>query len=205
MPSHHRAVQITLTEAETLADLYGIGYDLDESTRLCMKAVALCKEEPVDYRLVEAVVTAALVRYFRCLSTGVRLGIKVADLVSLTQEDQEIHQYLKNLRDKYVVHSVNPFENSYVIAMATERDGEQLPITSLSPGNHRVLLSGETASTLLGLVRKVRDINDAKIAIERDRVLEILQSRPLEEIHRGELYTPKPILASQVGRSRRGK
>jgi hypothetical protein len=205
MSSHHRAVQITLPEAGTLADLYGVRYDLDESARLCMKALKLCKEKPDDYRLVDAVVAAALVRYFRCLSTGVRLGIQASDLASLSQEDQETQQYLKDLRDKYVVHSVNPFENSYVTASVTERDGELLPITSLNPGNHRVLLSGETASMLLAIVRKVRDINDAKISIERDRLLKIVQALPVEEIHRGDLYTPKPILASQVGRSRRGK
>lgn len=170
-----------------------------------MMALALSKEKPVDYRLVEAVVTAALVRYFRCLSTGVRLGIQASDLASLSEEDRQAQQYLKDLRDKHVAHSVNPFENSYVTAMATERDGELLPITSLNPGNHRVLLSGDTASMLLAIVRKVRDINDAKIAIERDRLLKIVQSLPIEEVHRGDLYTPKPILPSQVGKSRREK
>lgn len=205
MPSHHRAVQITLPGAETLADLFGIAYDLDESVQLCNKAVELSSETPTDYRLVEAVVTAALVRYFRCQSTGVRLGIQSSDLASLSEDDLRIHQYLKDLRDKYVAHSVNPFENSYVTATATEKDGELLPITSLNPGNHRVMLSAETARMILGVVRKVRDINDAKISEEKQRVLAIVQSRPLEEIHGGDLYQPQPIQASHVGRSRRGK
>lgn len=205
MPSRHRAVQITLPEAETLADLFGIEYDLDESVQLCKKAQAICREAPVDYQLVEAVVTAALVRYFRCLSTGVRLGIQSSDLASLSEEDLKTHQYLKDLRDKYVVHSVNPFENSYVTATATDKDGELLPITSISSGNHRILLSGETATMLLGIVRKVRDINDAKISEEKKKVLKIVQSRPLEEIHSGDLYHPQPIQASHVGKSRRRK
>ena len=203
MPSHSRAVQITIPEAEALADLFGIEYDLDESAMLCGKAIDLCQESPVDYQLVEAVVTAALVRYFRCLASGVRLGIQADDLLGLSEEEMGSHRYLKDLRDKYVVHSVNPFEFSYVTVTATERDGEILPITSISSGNHRIILTRETAEMLRTVVRKVRDIVGEKILVEKERVLQVVQTLPLEEVHAGDLYSPKPILASQVGKARK--
>lgn len=205
MSSRHRAVQITIPEAETLADLFGIEYDLDESAQLCGKALELCQESPIDYRLVEAVVTAALVRYFRCLGTSVRLGIQADDLVGLNHEEMKSHRYLKDLRDKYVVHSVNPFEHSYVTVTATDRDGEILPITSISSGNHRIILTRETAEMLRAVVRRVRDIIGVKILAEKERVLKVIQALPLEEVHAGDLYSPKPILASQVGKSRKRK
>jgi hypothetical protein len=205
MISHSRAVQITLPEAETLADLYGIEYDLDTAIQLCHKALSLSKEAPDDYQLVEAVITAAVVRYFRCLNTGVRLGIQSSDLEQLNEEDRGTHNYLKDLRDKFVVHSVNPFENSYVTTTATEKDGELLPITSLNPGNHRLVLSSSDARMLLDVARKVRTINEAKVAEEKERLLRIVQARPLEEIHGGDLYTPEPMLVTEVGKSRRTK
>lgn len=166
MPSHSRAVRITLPEAETLADLYGVAYDLDSAIELCHKALSLSKEAPDDYQLVEAVITAAVVRYFRCLNTGVRLGIQSSDLEQLSEEDRSTHNYLKDLRDKFVVHSVNPFENSYVTTTATVNDGELLPISSLNPGYHRMALSSSTARMLLNVARKVRTINEAKVREE---------------------------------------
>lgn len=205
MPSHHRAVQIVIPEAENLADLYGIEYDLDESAQLCGKALKLCQESPVDYQLVEAVVTTALVRYFRCLGTGVRLGIQEDDLAGLSEEEMKSHRYLKDLRDKYVVHSVNPYETSYVTVTATEKDGALLPIASISSGNHRIILTRETAEMLRAVVRRVRDIVGAKVVAEKERVLKVVQALPLEEVHAGDLYSPKPILASQVGKSRKRK
>lgn len=205
MPSHTRAIQIKLPEAEVLADLYGVEYDLDTSVQLCLKARDLSKETPVDYLLVEAVVTAALIRFFRCIGTGVRLGVLISDIETLNEEDHETYEYLKNLRNKHVAHSVNPFENSYVTASATVKDGKMLPIKSLNPGNHRVLLSASTAQVLLGVVRKVRDINQAKIVAERERVLAVVQAQPLEEIHAGDLYTPEPLRNSHVSKSRRTK
>jgi hypothetical protein len=53
------------------------------------------------------------VKYVRCFTTGKRFGL---DLSVFDDSDgaRDTHQYFKDMRDKHVVHSVNPFEDASV-------------------------------------------------------------------------------------------
>src|SRR3989344_1163128 len=155
MPGHHRAVEVTLPEAELLADLYGIVFDLNRAAKLCSKAVEFSKFPDRDYELIEGLVAAAIVRYFRCFSKGVRCWLHPKDIENLGKDLLEDHDYFKAIRDKYVAHSVNPFEETFVTASASERDGVKFPIRSVNPGHHRVMLSEFEAKSLEKLVDKV--------------------------------------------------
>lgn len=202
MPINAKAAKVPLPEADVLADIYGVGYDLDSAIELSLRAISLAKESPHDYYLIEAITTAAIVRYFRCLSTGQRLGLQAGDIAQLSQADQKTHNYFKNLRDKFVAHSVNPYELSYVTATVRTRDGIPEPVTSLQPGHHRVVLSQYTASELLDLLRKVRDINDAKATQEKGRLLARINELPLSEVHGWDLHQPTSMSRAHAGKSR---
>lgn len=150
MPSLHRAVEVRLPEAEVLADLYSVQYDLEIATHLSKVSREMGATRPHDSLAVEGLVTAALIRYCRCFSTNVRLGLRRVDIESLDAETLANHDYFKDLRDKFVAHSANPFEENWVTALASERDGVRYPITSIAHGSHRMLLSVGEARTLGG-------------------------------------------------------
>ena len=203
MPSDYRLVEVKLREAELLADLYSIVYDLDASAYLCAKAIEFGRPRTSDYFVVEGLVAAAVVRYCRCFTSGVRLRLSSKDLGELDDNDLAAHDYFIKLRDRFVAHSVNPFEETYVTTAVSERGGKKLPITSVSPGQHRVVLSDGDADTLGQLVQKVKTVIQKRVALEEQQLLAVIQGLPLDKVHSGDLHTPRPITPSDVAKSRK--
>jgi hypothetical protein len=97
VPGNHRAVEVTLPEAELLADLYGVMFDLKAAAHLCSKAIELGGATQNDYLLVEGLVAAAVIRYCRCFPSRARLGLRRKDLAELDGKDLQTHDYFKNL------------------------------------------------------------------------------------------------------------
>lgn len=192
-----------LPEAETLADLYSIEYDLGTASYLCAKASDLSRLEQRDYLVIEGLVSAAVVRYGRCFSFGARLGLTRKDIEKLDPSDLAIHDYFKALRDKFVAHSVSPFEESYVTASASERDGVKFPIQSVGPGYHRLVPSENEARSLGQLVSKVKEVVRAQIENEEAVLLKFIQSLPLDTIHGGDLHSPGRFSPADVNKSRK--
>jgi hypothetical protein len=203
MPGLHRAVEVKLPEAEVLADLYSVRYDLEIATHLSKAAREAGATRPHDSLLVEGLVTAALIRYCRCFSTNVRLGLRRTDIAGLDDETLGHHDYFKALRDKFVAHSANPFEENWVTASATERDGVRYPITSVAHGSHRMLLSVGEARALGALVKQVRYVVDAKIKAEEERLLAVIQQLPPDVLHDSDLRTPARFSLTDVGHTRK--
>ena len=203
MHAEVRAIEVKLPEAELLADLYGILLDLAAATSLCDRAIELGRPERPDYLLIEGLAAAAVVRYFRCFSTGARLGLRREDITELGDQDLLSHDYFKALRDKFVAHSVNPFEATYVTASARVEDGTMCPIHSLHPGQHRLVLSTDTAEALAYLISKVRAVVQKRVSLEEHRLLAVVQALPLETIHSGDLHTPSRVDPRDVDKSRK--
>lgn len=202
MPAVHRAVEVKLQEAAALADLYSVRYDLEIATHLSKAAREAGVTRPHDSLVVEGLVTAALIRYCRCFSTNVRLGLQRADIETLDAETLAQHDYFKALRDKFVAHSANPFEENWVTATASERDGVRYPIASVRHGSHRMLLSVGDARALGALVKQVRHFVDAKIRTEEAKLLGIIQQLPPDVLHDSDLRSPAQFTLADVARTR---
>lgn len=203
MPSEIRAVELGLPEAEPLADLHGVAQDLALSIHLCETAIRLEEGEQPDRVVVEGLVTAALIRYFRCFSGSPRLGLRHTDIPRLGKRVNTLHTYFKALRDKFVAHCVNPFEETWVTAMATVRDGERQPLTALGHSGHRMMLSAAEASRIKFLAERVDKLVKQRIVREETKVLRLAQRLPLEFIHDSNLRSPSPLQLTDVHRSRR--
>lgn len=203
MPTHSRAVEVKLREAELLADLYSIIIDLEAAADYCTKAAELEPSKPRDFVVEEALVWAAVIRYGRCFTCGIRLRLGRDDLVNLSAKDLAEHDHFYALRDRFVAHAICPFEEAYVTASAHERDGVLLPIAAIGPGYHGILLDGSTGRALGSLIAKVKVEVKRRVAEEEKKLLSFIQSLPLETIHSGDLHSPRPILSSQVHKTRR--
>jgi len=203
VPSVTRAVEVKLPEAEFLADLYGIAFDLDIAEELCSKVVDLGKSKPRDFFVEEGLVSAAVIKYGRCFTKGVRMRLGVNDLAGLDPDNITAHEYFIELRNKFVAHSVNAFEETYVTVSAREKGGEIFPITSVGPGQHRIVLSAETAESLKNLVSNMKSVVKRMIDVEEKRLLEFIQTLPLEVIHAGDLHIPRNIQANDVRKPRK--
>jgi hypothetical protein len=203
VPSHSRAVEVKLPEAELLAELYGIVSDLEAAAAYCIKAAELEKFSPRDFVVEEALVWAAVIRYGRCFTSGVRLRLGKKDLANFAPGDLADHDHFYALRDRFVAHAICPFEETYVTASATERDGMRLPITRVSPGHHKVLLEGSVGRALGSLIEKVKVEIKRRVAEEESKLLIHIQTLPPEVIHSGDLHSPARILSSHVHKTRK--
>ncbi len=128
---------VALTElpsAETLAELAGLFHDLGFVVSACDQLLVAFSSEPSDPVMTQALWTAALVTYVRCFTTGVRTSLSEEDLAQLPLEGEviEFHQHLKNLRDKHVAHSVNPFETVRIGAILSPEGSAEAQVEGVA-------------------------------------------------------------------------
>jgi hypothetical protein len=170
-------------ETRTLADLAGIDEDLQSTVAICQKLEEAWRQTPSDPVIIEALSAALLVRYNRCFTSGIRSRLPEELVASLTPKLQRLHQIVRDLRDKYVAHSVNPFEENIVIIEVTEfPDSSRLIDVSV---DHRRFLGLKP-----DMVADVRDLAGTlsryvceRFGIERGRITGIAQDLPLEVVN----------------------
>jgi hypothetical protein len=114
-----------LDSAAILAELAGVYHDLKFVVDVCDRLQQAPANNGSDAILIQALWTAALVAYIRCFTTGVRFRLTEKDLadVPLLGEVREFHRLLKDLRDKHIAHSVNPYETVKVGAVLSPEGG----------------------------------------------------------------------------------
>jgi hypothetical protein len=179
-------VDLQIPEAAKLADLSGILWDLQRAREFAeLLAQELSSPKP-NWRLVEPLSIAAVVMYSRPFSEGVRLRLGEDDLTTLTPEQRSAHDHIRAYRDKHVAHSVNAFEENIPRAnYCVERVREE-GITGIAYGGGRIVgLSGGEVNAIIELARVLETQIEAQIKDERDRLLPIVRSMPLENVLAG--------------------
>ena len=127
MPQRQSGAELTSTKAAGLGDLSLTLLDLRSVIELCRRLDAeLAKpESDHDNLLVEAMWTAALVKYIRCFTSGKRTELD-SSVFDGMDGAHDTHQYFKNMRDKHVAHSVNPFEGVGVRVLLRGEPGQSV-------------------------------------------------------------------------------
>lgn len=77
---------------------------------------------------LDALWTAAFVLYGRVFAKGVRAAAK-PNLDDLTVDDRRTHEYIIDVRNKYVAHSANGFEQSQTVAFLVELENGKRAMT----------------------------------------------------------------------------
>jgi hypothetical protein len=104
----YRCVPLDSPAANRLAEMQGIVVDLERVAH-CVQRF-LDTKDPLDIVASGCVATAAVVLYARCFTTGTRPKIPESVIESLPDRLRAQHFLIRNLRDKYLAHSVNAFE-----------------------------------------------------------------------------------------------
>jgi len=203
MPTHYSAVRIPLPESEILADLYGVEADLEHVVRTCEAAIKMSEVRQRDPELVESLVCAALIRYFRCFSRSPRLGLRHEEIGARNKALREAHAWFRALRDRFVAHCINPLEQVWVAAALAVRDGAAQPVASLTQGSHRVVLSAYEAESIRTLADHALAIVRKRCKPEYRRVLKLVQKLPLSTIHEWDARSHPRVQAKDVGLTRR--
>jgi hypothetical protein len=199
--AHIGGYAFPVPEAARLADLYGVAHDLRTVLSYCNRIETLSTES-LDLSLWDLFCSAAVVRYARCFSSGVRQSLEHDIFATAEQDKQELHTYVMAVRNKHIAHSVNAFENNVVTVMIREsEDGTEIFGVGASQG--RVLgLSLDKPKRLSALAEWVLAKVEEAIEEEKARVLEMARTFGPEKILSFGLPTSGKGIGTDPSRSR---
>ena len=141
--------------------------------------------------MIEALWTAALVKYIRCFATGKRFGLDVSVFDGL-EGARDTHQFFKDMRDKHVVHSVNPFEDASVgVVLCGEPGAEQAE--GVAVFQHKLVCTDQNGvQTLERLAAVAQKSVRLRCKTLRDELSAWAKSQPRGTFKRGQLGMVAP-------------
>jgi hypothetical protein len=207
----------SVPQAQRLADLSGIRDDLRAVQQICSYSVSEIKTilsraakdtqghpvelghlafmslSDVEKVVLGALFEAAVIRYFRAFGKAHRKNIPEAWVKSLQSELQETHQYLKDLRDKFIAHSENSFEDTRVLLFLEDgADGpEAVSNITVSEGRTFLGLNNIALGRLQVLVGVLSKMTDEAIKQETESLLAFARTVSTADIRRRPMdYNP---------------
>lgn len=110
--------------AQKFADLQSIRRDLNKSIEMLnlLKPELEKSNEEANTTLIESIWSASVMRYCRCYASGKRFGLDENIFNGLPGDAIVVHNWIKDMRDKLIAHSVNPFEECKTIITTTDED-----------------------------------------------------------------------------------
>jgi hypothetical protein len=170
-----------------LADLEGAWNDLFSALQFIERIeeeLGKSKKDVAFFTMLDALTTAALVRYARSFTTGVRERLVVSQNSSLDATEVGHHERFLTIRNKHVAHPVNRFETHAVyVGVSPDDDPVNAKATVVSTGTRSgVGLSPEDLSALKSLCHKwleyVRELKQQ----EENKLLIVAQQLTAEQL-----------------------
>jgi hypothetical protein len=88
-----------------------MGYFVDLSAaRACIEQLLQITPTPDNLTVLEALSTAAVIRYCRCFASGIRHRLDVSSLTTAGADELAIHDRMRGVRDWHVAHPINQQE-----------------------------------------------------------------------------------------------
>jgi hypothetical protein len=197
-------VEVKMEEARYLADLHGIQADLQATIDLCNYLLDIYRMEKPDFKFVEPLSIAVLIKYSRPFISGVRKKLSIDALSILTKTELEIHNKFIALRNKHVAHSVNEFEENIVKAYYNKDNVYTEGISSIGLGHARLTsISEYDAEAIIGLSKKITDYVNVEMKAEEAKVLELVRNQPIDEVLRRDSSSFNPDMTKVDKRRKR--
>jgi hypothetical protein len=194
-------VRYKTEEAAAVADLLSIQQDLLRTKSICERLKQVLRAGDGDSELVDALWTAALIRYARCFMDGKRSWLSPEILSHLPGDPIGAHNYYKNQRDKLVAHSANPFEECLIGLVLSRADFEPRQVRGIADLYVR-FISGDEKSVqqLAALARELIKVVEKKIREGKSKLLTAASNEPVDDLYRlepMEFAPPGPELAGR--------
>lgn len=197
-------IEFRLDEAQALADYTSIAFDLRTSRDFAIAILKETQKPDGNFSLSDPFMVATIIRYARAFSGGVRLRLHEEAMTVLTDQQLSHHTYFILMRDKYIAHSVNAFEESEPVARSWVESVQEEGITSIECNHRRIVgLSEQNLKDIIDLASTWLQYVQRKLREEKDRLLPIVQKIPLEDLFRSSPSpTPGPDISQPQKRRR---
>lgn len=181
MPDAIEQIPLDFPEAHKLADLEGIKQDLEWVINVGEKYNSLIAK--YAFIELEAFCAAMIIRYARTHVSGDRRRVYLGIVKSLSSDQQEDHKYFMNLRDKFIAHSVNNFEENFSVAYIKNVKSLKPEFDQVSVHHSRLVSLAVSDINKLVLLAKVllEKINN-QVKIEKDIVTSIIKLIPIKRL-----------------------
>lgn len=172
-----------LPEAKRLADLAGIRDDLEQIRGYLGVLDQQVARNYREYYVWEGITAAIAAAYGRCFNEGVRERLPRSLMNSAPSAVRATHDYLTDLRNKHVAHSVNEYEHNYLEVRVSYEHGSPVGIADVSVQTSRFIpISDGELPSVRGLVDWVRAFVDAEFEAERAKICDVLSAGDLEQL-----------------------
>jgi hypothetical protein len=170
---------VTTASSRDLRDLASYLRDIELTKSYLMHYLASDVEGDRSYASpIEAYWMTATVLYARAFAKGVRTAPGL-DLSDLDEEQLALHRYVLDVRNKFLAHSVNKFEQVEVVAFVSDAPGGAKALTGIGEA-HSSLSRMSTKS-----VRKFASLCEAHIAQLTRRITVLRAKIHAEVLERG--------------------
>ena len=166
----------------TLADLEGLRCDIWDARDFFGRFKDSASS--ADYLTLDALASAAVVRYSRAFGSGVRrMRLAIDSLPDVSAVERATHKHIQNVRDKHVAHAVNAMEtNDIYVCVARDGDSNRM-VTAVSSGTATgVPLSAEVCERAYMLCGRWLDYLHETSLAESARLLPIARQLSCEEL-----------------------
>ncbi|MDO8724357.1 MAG: hypothetical protein Q7J31_19310 [Syntrophales bacterium] len=193
---------VDFPEAKQLGDIASILMDLQTVVEMCKRIAVLLESKNEDHILMDALWSMSLVRYVRCFTSGKRYGLKMEELFNNLKGDPiGAHQFYKNMRDKHVAHSVNPYEQMHVGLVLSPPDSEKQEVVGVSILHGTYLCPQIDGVKQLGTLAEVALNHVRNIGKEyQDLVMEKGKKLPIGDLYaqaQSKFVAPPPDLSGK--------
>lgn len=166
-----------------LTDIHGWLEDMHAARDFAATLRVMTDSEKSDPVIIDALSTAALVRYSRCFTTGARERLRIEQLQTATPNDVDLHEKLRGVRDWHVAHPVNQQEVHalyLIIDPSPEATSGALGISSLSVAD--LALSPPDVAATERLCEKWIEWLKPQLIAENQKIFPLTQRLTRQEI-----------------------
>jgi hypothetical protein len=97
--------------------------DMSSSRKFAERLIQEAESDSPETVLLDALSAAAIVRYFRCFTTGRRERLRIEQLPSATEAETALHERICGMRNWHISHPVNQQEAHAVYVIVDESPG----------------------------------------------------------------------------------
>jgi hypothetical protein len=197
--------EFRLSEAQALADYTSIEFDLHTAREFATTILEENRKTQPNFSLSDPFMVATIIRYARAFAGGVRLKLYEEAGSILTHEQRIKHDRFMLVRDKYIAHSVNAFEESEPVTQYWVENVREDGITSIECNHRRIVgLSEQDLIDIIGLASTWLEYVQEKQEGEKARLLPFVRKIPLEQLFQSAPRpTPAPDASQPQSRRRR--
>jgi len=170
-----------------LRDVVSVQHDLDTVNKYLALISTGVEDDQKQQTISQALWTSAIVTFFKCFAGGVRKYKLDKSIFSmLPGEPLDFYEYMKNVRDRHIAHSVSTLEETIVGPLLDPRE-KRLTGTARITAKY-VMGSDETLINFQKLVRLAREEVQVEFASANKIVESELNEFSYEEMGKSNLY-----------------